>query len=107
MAKPSLMNLHILILILLNGHKISCPNNNLILKLYPNLKLFVKNIQSFQKEPEDKIGEPSPIRGNKFSHLSLGDETFAWESFEKKLSAYSFLKYLVQENDIHVDLPGL
>jgi hypothetical protein len=25
MAKPSLMNLHILILILLNGHKISCP----------------------------------------------------------------------------------
>ena len=35
-------------------------------------------------------------------------KTFAWEqSFEKKLSAYSFLKYLVQENDIHVDLPGL
>jgi hypothetical protein len=39
------------------------------------------------KEPEDKIGEPSPIRGNTFSHLSLedfketGDETFAWESF--------------------------
>jgi hypothetical protein len=65
------------------------------------------------KEPEDKIGEPSPIRGNTFSHLSLedfketGDETFAWESFEKKLSAYSFLKYLVQENDIHVDLPGI
>ena len=65
------------------------------------------------KEPEDKIGEPSPIRGNTFSHLSLedfketGDETFAWESFEKKLSAYSFLKYLVQENDIHVDLPSL
>ena len=65
------------------------------------------------KEPEDKIGEPSPIRGNKFSHLSLedfketGDESLAWESFEKKLSAYSFLKYLVQENDIHVDLPGL
>ena len=67
------------------------------------------------KEPEDEIGEPSPIRGNKFSHLSLedfketGDETFAWESFEKELSAYSFLKYLVQENDIHVhvDLPSL
>jgi hypothetical protein len=62
------------------------------------------------KEPEDKIGEPSPIRGNKFSHLSLedfketGDETFVWKSFEKKLSAYSFLKYLVQKNDIHVDL---
>ena len=38
-----------------------------------------------------------------------GDESLAWESFEKKLSAYSFLKYLVQENDIHVhvDLPGL
>jgi hypothetical protein len=34
------------------------------------------------KDPEDKIGEPSPIRGNTFSHLSLedfketGDETF-------------------------------
>ena len=25
------------------------------------------------KEPEDNIGEPSPIRGNKFSHLSLED----------------------------------
>jgi hypothetical protein len=24
-------------------------------------------------EPEDKIGEPSPIRGNTFSHLSLED----------------------------------
>jgi hypothetical protein len=23
------------------------------------------------KEPEDEIGEPSPIRGNKFSHLSF------------------------------------
>jgi hypothetical protein len=36
------------------------------------------------KEPEDKIGEPFPIRGNKFSHLSLkdfketGDESLAW-----------------------------
>jgi hypothetical protein len=65
------------------------------------------------KEPEDKIGEPSPIRSNTFSQLSLedfketGDKTFAWESFEKKLSACSFLKYLVQENDIRVDLPGL
>jgi hypothetical protein len=48
------------------------------------------------KEPEDKIG------GNKFSHLSLedfketGNESLAWENFEKKLSAYGFLKYLVQ-----------
>jgi hypothetical protein len=25
------------------------------------------------KEPKDKIGEPSPIRGNTFSHLSLED----------------------------------
>jgi hypothetical protein len=41
------------------------------------------------------------------SKTETGDETFAWESFEKKLSAYSFLKYLVQENGIHVDLPGL
>jgi hypothetical protein len=29
MAKPSLMNLPILILILLNGHKISCPQQQL------------------------------------------------------------------------------
>jgi hypothetical protein len=33
-----------------------------------------------------------------------GDESLAWESFEKKLSAYSFLKYLVQENDIQQQL---
>jgi hypothetical protein len=39
--------------------------------------------------------------------MGQSDETFAWESFEKKLSAYSFLKYLVQENGIHVDLPGI
>jgi hypothetical protein len=59
-------------------------------------KLWLLNLLSHPlKEPEDKIDEPSPIRGNKFSHLSLGDfketgdETFAWESFEKKLSAYS------------------
>jgi hypothetical protein len=44
------------------------------------------------KEPEDKIGEPSPIRGNTFSHLSLedfrekGDETFAWEFREEIVS---------------------
>jgi hypothetical protein len=25
------------------------------------------------KGPKDNIGEPSPIRGNKFSHLSLED----------------------------------
>jgi hypothetical protein len=46
------------------------PNNNLILKLYPNLKLFVKNIQ--------------------FSKLWLlnqtGDETFAWEFREEIVS---------------------
>jgi hypothetical protein len=61
------------------------------------------------------MGEGSPILSGSFSDLikavlstkEAGDETFAWESFEKKLSAYSFLKYLVQENDIHVDLPGL
>jgi hypothetical protein len=78
------------------------------LNLLSHLKLQLNKTRIFLikslKEPEDKIG------GNKFSHLSLedfkemGDETFVWESFEKKLSAYSFLKYLVQENDIHVDL---
>ena len=53
-------------------------------------------------KPEDKIDEPSPIRGNKFSHLSLedfketGDETFAWESFEKKLSAYIAIFHLIK-----------
>jgi hypothetical protein len=36
-----------------------------------------------KKRKKDKIGEPTPIRGNTFSHLSLedfketGDETFA------------------------------
>ena len=36
-----------------------------------------------KKDKKDKNGEPSPIRGNTFSHLSLedfketGDETFA------------------------------
>jgi hypothetical protein len=86
MTKPSLMNLHILILILLNGHKISCPQQ-----------------QKSLKEPEDKIGEPSHIRGNKFSHLSLkdfketGDETFAWESFENGQDC--------QSESLHCNIP--
>ena len=87
--------------------------------LLPDLQKKIEDLvdkTALIKSLKDKIDEPSPIRGNKFSHLSLedfketGEETFAWESFEKKLSAYSFLKYLVQENDIqnvHVDLPGL
>ena len=37
--------------------------------LYQKFEAFIKSL----KEPEDKIGEPSPIRGNKFSHLSLED----------------------------------
>jgi hypothetical protein len=70
-------------------------------------------MQPFIYRIQCKIREPSPIRGNKFSYLSLedfketGDESLIRESFEKKLSAYSFLKYSVQENDIHVDLTGL
>ena len=74
-----------------------------------------QHMQPFIYRIQCKIREPSPIRGNELSHLSLedfketDDESLAWESFEKKLSPYSFLKYLVQENDIdvHVDLPGL
>jgi hypothetical protein len=87
---------------------LSTKSSNLLYKSGNNKALLDK--KSLTTNPEDKIGEPSPIRGNKFSQLSLenfketGDESFAWESFEKKLSAYSFLKYLVQENDIHVDL---
>ena len=48
MAKPSLMNLHILILILLNGHKISGPQQQLDTEALSQSETFVKNIQSFQ-----------------------------------------------------------
>ena len=67
--------------------------------LLPDLQKKIEDLvdkTALIKSLKDKIDEPSPIRGNKFSHLSLedfketGDETFAWESFEKKLSAYSF-----------------
>jgi hypothetical protein len=94
MAKPSLMNLHILILILLNGHKISCPQQQLDTEAlsqsetFPVLEFVVSDFlfnkalllpdlyKKFEdlvdktalikslKEPKDKIGEPSPIRGN-------------------------------------------
>jgi hypothetical protein len=70
-----------LILILLNGHKISCPQQQLDTEALSQSETFCEEYS--------------------------GDETFAWKSFEKKLSAYRFLKYLVQENDIHVDLPSL
>jgi hypothetical protein len=48
MAKPSLMNLHILILILLNGHTISDPQQQLDTEALSQSETFVKNIQSFQ-----------------------------------------------------------
>ena len=48
------------------------------------------------KEPEDKIGEPSPIKGNTFSHLSLedfketGDETFCMGKFREEIVSLQF-----------------
>jgi hypothetical protein len=54
------------------------------------------------KEPEDKIGEPSPIRGNTFSHLSLedfketGDETFAKTVTVKIVRVYIAIFHLIK-----------
>jgi hypothetical protein len=75
------MNLHILILILLNGHKISCPQQQLDTEALSQSETFCEEYSVFKTvafESED--------------FNETGDETFAWESFEKKLSAYSFLK---------------
>jgi chromatin segregation and condensation protein Rec8/ScpA/Scc1 (kleisin family) len=53
------------------------------------------------KEPEDKIGEPSPIRGNKFSHLSLEDWSLPlWAS--EQLSFFWALLLLVNYGKITV-----
>jgi hypothetical protein len=56
------------------------------------------------KEPEDKIGEPSPIRGNKFSHLSLEDfkETgFSKLAFESTVSSKTSIE---QNSDFSVSV---
>jgi hypothetical protein len=84
------MNLHILILILLNGHKISCPQQQLDTEALSQSETFCEEYSVFKT-----VAFESAVEDFK----ETGDEIFAWESFEKKLSAYSFLKYLVQEND--------
>ena len=49
MAKPSLMNLHILILILLNGHKISCPQQQLDTEALSQSETFCEEYSKFSK----------------------------------------------------------
>ena len=48
MAKPSLMNLHILILILLNGHKISCPQQQLDTEALSQSETFCEEYSVFK-----------------------------------------------------------
>jgi hypothetical protein len=48
MAKPSLMNLHILILILLNGHKISCPQQQLDTEALSQSEAFCEEYSVFK-----------------------------------------------------------
>jgi hypothetical protein len=47
MAKPSLMNLHILILILLNGHKISRPQQQLDTEALSQSETFCEEYSKF------------------------------------------------------------
>ena len=49
MAKPSLMNPHILILILLNGHKISCPQQQLDTEALSQSETFCEEYSKFSK----------------------------------------------------------
>ena len=49
MEKPSLMNLHILILILLNGHKISCPQQQLDTEALSQSETFCEEYSKFSK----------------------------------------------------------
>jgi hypothetical protein len=49
MAKPSLMNLHILILILLNGHKISHPLQQLDTEALSQSETFCADYSKFSK----------------------------------------------------------
>jgi hypothetical protein len=49
MAKPSLMNLHILILILLNGHKISHPQQQLDTEALSQSETFCEEYSKFSK----------------------------------------------------------
>ena len=53
------------------------------------------------KEPEDKIGEPSDLKINKFSHLNLenlsisNEEEQEWENHKSHLSTYNFIKSML------------
>ncbi|CAG2184537.1 unnamed protein product [Mytilus edulis] len=63
------------------------------------------------REPGDNIGEPSNIKVNRFTRLSLDDfsisevEKVAWDKHVSDLSAYCFSKSVLKTN--HIVVPGL
>ncbi|CAC5377845.1 unnamed protein product [Mytilus coruscus] len=63
------------------------------------------------QEPEDNIGEPSNIKVNRFTRLSLDDfsisegEKVAWDKYVSDLSTYCFSKSVLKTN--HIVVPGL
>ena len=74
MAKPSLMNLHILILILLNGHKISCPQQQVDNEALSQSETFCEEYSKFSKLAfESAVSSKTSIEQNLDFSVSVSE----------------------------------
>ena len=72
MAKPSLMNLHILILILLNGHKISCSQQQLDTEALSQFETFCEEYSVFKTVAfESAVSSKTSIEQLRFFSVSF------------------------------------
>ena len=72
MAKPSLMNPHILILILLNGHKISCPQQQLDTEALSQSETFCEEYSVFKTVAfESAVSSKTSIEQLRFFSVSF------------------------------------
>jgi hypothetical protein len=74
MAKPSLMNLHILILILLNGHKISHPQQQLDTEALSQSETFCEDYSKFSTVAfESAVSSKTSIEQNSDFSVSVSE----------------------------------
>ena len=93
MAKPSLMNLHILILILLNGHKISCPQQQLDTEALSQSETFCEEYSVFKTVAfESAVSSKTSIEQLRFFSVSFRK----WKKSVKTWEIYMHIIFLYQ-----------
>ena len=89
MAKPSLMNLQFLILVLLNGHKISCPQQQLDTEALSQSETFCEEYSKF----ESAVSSKTSIEQNSDFSVSVSEnERKVFKTWE----IYMYIIFLYQ-----------